>query len=170
VADAGTERRRDVKQVGVGIVLGLVALAVFGLVPLSAEGEALQQEPTVLREWDVFDKVQRDANVVYNSATVQVNEGDRVARFSIVDFDLVNEPSSTVIYFKMERSADGGKSWAPMVAVNIPGMDGRQPPKPPGTVSTTVDGIPGQLIRGTFYFDSDGARTKKFRVEGKMLE
>ncbi len=118
-------------------------------------------------DFSVFNERNRDANVQYNSATytVPIDTPDKMVRLTLTGFDIVNEPSTTIIYWTIERSEGAG--WRHMVGGDMAGMNGVIPPKPPGYIATNIDGIRGEQVRGSLYFVSLNDQRKRFGVDGE---
>jgi hypothetical protein len=152
------------KTVALLLVLGVLALVPAMPPPASAEPVA-QVLPRV--EFTAFENVRRDSNIVYSSLQVKVEEGDSKLRVSFADEAWwLSEPDSTVVYATLER-CDGLECY-PMGRVEMPGYKDKPiPPKPPGNMTTSIDGIVGQQVRVTFYFVSDD-QTEKFQVSAHI--
>lgn len=121
------------------------------------------------QEFTVFNARNRDANVQYNSGvyTVLADTPDTQVQFTLTNLDLVNEPSTTIIYWTIERN--DGAGWRHMVSGDLNGMDSVTPPKPPGKIGCGISGIRGQQVRGSLYFVSANDQRKRFGVNGETL-
>ena len=115
----------------------------------------------------VFNARNRDANVQYNSGayTVPADTIDKMVRFTITNLDIINEPDTTIIYWQIDRNDGGG--WVHMVGGSFSGLNGEIPPKSPGRLATNIDGILGQDVRGSIYFESLNDQRKRFGISGE---
>jgi len=117
-------------------------------------------------QFTVFNNRNRNANVVYNSGSYTIpDNGDKMVRFTINIVDLVAEPDTTVFYWAIERN--DGAGWTHMISGSAPGHNGETPHKPPGTIATSINGIIGQDVRGSIYFESAADVRKRYGVSGE---
>jgi hypothetical protein len=114
-----------------------------------------------------FNSRNRDAGAVYNSASAQIPDNeDTMVKFTITNFDIVNEPSTTVINWIIEASTDN-VIFEQIAGGQLNGLDGQTPPKPPGNVSVSIGNRRGQWVRGSMSFQSANDQRKRFGVSGE---
>lgn len=118
----------------------------------------------------VFPAANREPNVPYYSATVQIpaDSQDREVIFTLTTLDLVAEPDTTTFNWQIERSPDNS-IWHHMAGGQMTGFNGVTPPKPPGHISCTIDGIRGQWIRGFAYVTNAENRRQRWGVDGETI-
>jgi hypothetical protein len=117
----------------------------------------------------VFNASNREPNVVHSSATYQipVDSTDTRVRFTLNTLDPVAEPNTTILYWEIQRN--DGSGWAHMTSGSIHGQGGVEPPKPIGNMTVEIDGIRGQQLRGTVYFESANNQRKRFGVSAETF-
>ena len=114
----------------------------------------------------VFNNRNRNANVVYNSDSYTIpDNSDTMLRFTLDGIDLMNEPDTTIFYWTIERN--DGSGWVHMVSGSAKGLNGVAAPKPPGRIACSIDGIIGQDVRGSVFFESENDARKRYGVSGE---
>jgi len=116
----------------------------------------------------VFPPQNRDANTEYSSGayTVPVDAPDIMVKFTLSALDMINEPETTIIYWRIERN--DGSGWTTMISIGFVGLNGVIPPKPYGFLATNIDNVRGQDVRGIVSFESAGDQKKRWGVSGEL--
>jgi len=78
--------------------------------------------------------------------------------------DLVNEPSTTEVYWEIQLSMDNGQNWQHMVSGTFVGMDG-VPPHKPTSIKVSIDDVVGYLARGRIVTNE----RLRFGIDGEIL-
>jgi hypothetical protein len=116
-----------------------------------------------------FNDRNREPNVVYNSAAYTVPD-DKMVRLTLTGLDLVNEPSTTIFYWQIEKAPSAGGPWTHMVGTSVRGQDGVPPHKPVNTIACSIDGVVGWQLRGNIYFVSANDQRKRWGVSGETYD
>jgi hypothetical protein len=88
-----------------------------------------------------------------------------MVRFTLNNVDLINEPDTTIFYWTIERN--DGSGWVHMISGSASGLNGVTPPKPTGRITTSINGVIGQDVRGSIYFVSENDARKRYGIGGE---
>jgi len=114
----------------------------------------------------VMDIEERAANTEHASGrvTIPANLVDTNIEFTL-DFDLVNEPSTTEFEFAIQWRPNAATAWRPYISTTWRGLDGNIPPKSVGKVKSSVEAIlKGSHARSVISFISLNDDPKTFGV------
>lgn len=114
----------------------------------------------------VFPIEEREANTQHASdrVTVPANLVDTNVEF-VLDFDLVNEPSTTKFEFVIQWRPNAATAWRPYISTSWSGFDGIVPPKLVGKAKSSVEEIlKGSHVRAIVSFTSLNDDPKTFGV------
>jgi len=119
-------------------------------------------------QFTAFPPANRDPDTEYQSGaySVPADAPDIMVRLSLTVVDIVNEPDTTVIHWRIERN--DGSGWTHMVSTSFRGRNGVTPPKPTGFLSTSINGVRGQDVRGVISFENADGRKMRFGVDGQV--